>query len=199
MARTRALSAALLLLFPGRMALQAAPAADSATVPQCPGIRLTASYLAFATPSEGPGFRFVLENRTAHAVTLAEPVPSSAHWYARAGTRWLWRASTGSGGSLVNALDERGRMFAYRPRRGGETPSYLHVPAHSTREWVQSMQRYPAIAYRPGCEQCNYPGERQYRAVFAYAYLPATGRTSPPGLLRCGIRSEPVVMPPLSR
>ena len=42
---------------------------------------------------------------------------------------------------------------------------------------------------------CNYPGEREYQAVFAYAYLPGPGEHAP-DLLQCGLRSDPVPMPP---
>ena len=69
----------------------------------------------------------------------------------------------------------------------------MTVGAHSTHAWVVSVQSNPAFVYQPGCERCRNPGEREYRAVFAYAYLPAPGEQ---GLLACGLRSTPVVMPP---
>jgi hypothetical protein len=166
-------------------------------VPACAGITLTASYLAESTPGAGPGFFFRIENKTAKPITLAEPVPSSAHWYARVGSRWLWRASAGAGGALVDAIQEKGPLFTYQPKTPPEHPEYLTVAAHGSQEWTQLMRDHPAIAYRPSCARCNYPGENEYRAVFAYAYLPHPLEHAP-DLLRCGLRSNPVEMPPLS-
>lgn len=165
----------------------------------CTGITLSASYLAEAAPGQGPGFIFRVENRTSHAIRLAQPVPSSAHWYAHVGSRWLWRASAGRGGALVNALNERGPMFAGSPASPSEPPAILTVGAHAAEQWTETMLNNPTIAYRPTCPQCNYPGESDYRAVFAYAYLPGPGDPAPPdapALLRCGLRSAPVPMPP---
>ncbi|GGH07996.1 hypothetical protein [Silvibacterium dinghuense] len=180
----------------------AAPVADGGgrhaglTVPLCgKQIVLTASYLAPSKPGEGTGFLFHLENGTAEPIVLAEPAPTSAHWYAKVGSRWLWRASSGSGGALVNAIDERGPLFAYRPAKAPENAKYLTVPAHGSQEWVAREEDNPALAYRPSCEKCNNPGEHEYRAVFAYAYLPAPGETEP-HLLTCGLRSPQVIMPP---
>jgi hypothetical protein len=164
-------------------------------VSQCAGITLSASYLSEATPGLGPGFQFRIDNHTSHEIRLELPVPSSTHWYAHVGERWYWRASAGTGGALVNALSERGPMFAYRPPQPPDRPSYLVVPARGSQQWTQSMLDNPAIAYRPSCAHCNYPGESQYRAVFAYAYLPAPQEHAP-GLLHCGLRSQPVPMPP---
>lgn len=164
-------------------------------VAQCAGITLSADYLSEATPGLGPGFQFRIDNHTAHEIRLEEPVPSSTHWYAQVGARWDWRASAGTGGALVNALSERGLMFAYRPATPPERPSYLVVPAHGSQQWTESMLDNPAIAYRPSCPHCNYPGENEYRAIFAYAYLPAS-QEHVRGLLHCGLRSQPVPMPP---
>jgi hypothetical protein len=164
-------------------------------VPPCVGITISASYLAEAAPGQGPGFQFRIENKTAHEIRLEQPVPSSTHWYARVGNRWYWRASAGSGGALVNALSEHGPMFAFRPATPPDPPSYLVVPAHGAQEWTELMLNNPTIAYQPSCARCNYPGESDYRAVFAYAYLPAPQQNAP-GLLHCGLRSEPVPMPP---
>jgi hypothetical protein len=161
----------------------------------CKGITLTASYLAEAGPGQGPGFLFRIENHTAHAIRLAQPVPSSAHWFARVGERWLWRASAGRGGALVNALLPQGAMFAYRPGATAAEPSYLTVPARSSQEWQEAMLDNEAIAYRPSCPLCNYSGENEYQAVFAYAYLPGA-EEAVPDLLRCGLRSNAVPMPP---
>jgi hypothetical protein len=164
-------------------------------VSQCTGITLSASYLSEAIPGLGPGFQFRIDNHTAHDIRLEQPVPSSTHWYALVGSRWYWRASAGTGGALVNALSEHGPMFAYRPLSPPARPVYLIVPARGSEQWIESMLDNPAIAYRPSCAHCNYPGESQYQAVFAYAYLPAPQEHAP-GLLRCGLRSQPVPMPP---
>lgn len=166
-------------------------------VAQCAGVSLKASYIAEAGVDAGPGFNFHIDNGTAKDIRLEMPVPSSAHWYARVGMRWLWRASAGRGGALVNALIEKGPMFAYRPATPPEHPEYLTVPAHGSQEWTVPMRDNPAIQYRPSCARCNYPGETQYQAVFAYAYLPNPEEHAPE-LLRCGLRSAPVPMPPVA-
>lgn len=158
-------------------------------------MHLTASYLAEAAPGRGPGFLFRIENQTGKAIRLEKPVPSSAHWYARVGDRWLWRASAGRGGALVNALVPGGAMFAWRSSMPLSNPEYLTVPAKDAQQWVESMRDDPAIAYRPSCSHCNYPGESDYEAVFAYAVLPGANQRAP-DLLRCGLRSDPVPMPP---
>lgn len=169
------------------------------TVEPCNGVTFSASYLADAGAGAeaGPGFLFRIENHTAQEIRLAEPVPSSAHWYALVGERWLWRASAGRGGALVDALRERGPMFAYRPPAPPQEPEYLTVPAHGAQQWTEAMRGHATIAYRPSCPLCNYPGEREYQAVFAYAYLPAAGEAEA-HLLHCGLRSEPVPMPPIA-
>lgn len=167
-------------------------------VPLCSSsIRFTASYLAEVRPGagSGPGFLFRIENHTARAIRLAEPVPSSAHWYARVGSKWLWRASSGSGGSYVNAINERGPVFAYQPETVSDDPRYITVPAHGRYEWTAGEQENPALAYQPRCAHCNYPGERDYKAVFAYAYLPPAGQHVE-NLLSCGLRTNLVDMPP---
>jgi hypothetical protein len=163
------------------------------SVPLCSGVNLSASYLAMTGRGQVPGFHFRLSNRTNREIKLAEPVPSSSHWYARSHGRWLWRASSGAGGSLVNAGNEHGRVMVY------SNPSvlvagFLTVPPHQSREWTESPQENPVLEYRPGCAICSYPGESQYRVVFAYAYL--TWPKQPQGLLACGLRSVPVPMPP---
>lgn len=122
-------------------------------------------------------------------------MPSSAHWYARVGNRWLWRASAGRGGALVNALNPKGPMFAYTPPAPPADPGYLTIPAHGSQQWSEAMLNNPAIAYQPSCPLCNYPGESEYQAVFAYAYLP-NAQENAPELLHCGLRSDPVPMPP---
>ena len=65
------------------------------SVAVCSGISLSASYVFQVAAGQGPGFRFVLDNRTSREIRLAKPVPSSSHWYARSHGRWLWRASNG--------------------------------------------------------------------------------------------------------
>ncbi len=165
------------------------------TVPRCRGVQLTASYLAEAAPGAGPGFLFRIENHTPKEIHLEKPVPSSAHWYARVGDRWLWRASAGRGGALVNALIPTGPMFAWRPAASPPDPQYVTIPAKGAQEWVEAMRDDPAIAYRPSCAHCNYPGESKYQAVFAYAYAPGPDEQAS-NLLPCGLRSDPVPMPP---
>ena len=171
------------------------PRHSETIVSPCRGVKLTASYLAEAAPGAGPGFLFRIENHTGKPIRLEKPVPSSSHWYARVGDRWLWRASAGRGGALVNALQPAGRMFAGWPATPPADPQYLTVPAKGSQQWVEAMRDDPAIAYRPGCAYCNYPGESDYEAVFAYAYLPGSDERVPE-LLRCGLRSDPVPMPP---
>jgi hypothetical protein len=165
------------------------------SLPICPGVSLSANYLALAGPDQGPGFRFVLVNRTAREIKLVEPVPSSSHWYARTHGRWLWRASNGAGGSLLDAGNEYGRVVVYAPPAAAEI-KLLTVPPHQSREWIESQQENPVLEYKPGCPLCSYPGEREYQVVFAYAYL--AGGSQPSGLLSCGLRSAPVPMPPKS-
>jgi hypothetical protein len=165
------------------------------SVPLCSGITLSASYLAMTGPHQVPGFHFILSNRTSREIKLAEPVPSSSHWYARARGKWWWRASNGAGGSLVNAGNEHGRVMVY-PNQNSAEASFLTVPAHQSREWTESPQENPVLEYKPGCAICSYPGESQYQVVFAYAYLAGADETH--GLLACGVRSAPVPMPPKS-
>jgi len=166
-------------------------------VRQCTGVALKADYMASAAANAGPGFSFHIDNKTATDIRLEMPVPSSTHWYARVGIRWMWRASAGRGGALVNALLENGPMFAYQPATPPDHPDYLTVPAHGSEDWTVSMRDDPAIEYRPSCARCNYPGETEYEAVFAYAYLPNPEEHAP-DLLRCGLRSAPVPMPPIA-
>ncbi len=160
------------------------------TVPLCPRqIVFTASFLAESKAGQGIGFLFHIENGTAKPIRLEEPVPSSTHWYARVGDRWLWRASSGLGGSYVDAVNERGPLFAYRPATAPANPKYFTVPAHGHYEWEEREHDNPALAYKPGCARCNYPGEYEYKAVFAYAYLPPAEEHAS-DLLACGLRSN---------
>lgn len=162
-------------------------------VAPCPKVALSAQYLAEVSPGSGPGFHFVLQNNTNQQIKLAMPVPSSAHWFAQQGRRWLWRASNGAGGSPVNADESKGLMFAYQPPVKPETHDYLQVEARGTREWDESVKQNPVLLYKPGCALCNHPDDRLYRVVFAYAYLP---RAEEPGVIRCGVRSNFVDVPP---
>ena len=174
----------------------APPRQPGPTLPLCSSqIQFTASYLVETEPGQGPGYLFRIDNRTAKAITLAEPVPSSAHWYAKVGNRWLWRASSGAGGSYVDAVNEKGPVFAYQPKESIADPKYVTVPAHGHYEWTGSEREIPALAYKPGCARCNYPGEHDYKAVFAYAYLPPP-ELHKDGLLACGLRTNLVPMPP---
>lgn len=193
--RTRPVLAGFALLALSAAAVSDRPA--KSWVEPCTGITLSASYLAEVAPGEGPGFLFRIDNRTARPIRLAEPVPSSAHWYARVGKRWLWRASAGRGGALVDALRGNGPMFAYHPAATPENQQYLVVAAHDSTQWSEPMLHNDAIAYQPSCPICNYPGEDDYQAVFAYAWLPGN-ETRVPDLLHCGLRSAPVPMPPHS-
>jgi hypothetical protein len=163
------------------------------SVPICSGVSLSANYLAVVGSDQGPGFRFVLVNRTGREIKLAQPVPSSSHWYARAHGRWMWRASNGAGGSLLDAGNEHGRVVVYAAAPGNET-KLLTVPPHQTSEWIESQKENHVLEYKPGCALCSYPGEREYQVVFAYAYL--ADASQPAGLLSCGLRSAPVPMPP---
>jgi hypothetical protein len=184
----------LVILFLVACAPTSGATTPARSVPICSGVTLSASYLAVVGRDQGPGFHFQLSNRTSRAIKLAEPVPSSAHWYARVQGRWLWRASNGSGGSLVDAYNEHGRVVVYP---GGSSEAKLvTVAPHQSREWTVSVQEDPVLAYKPGCALCSYPGEHEYRVVFAYAYI--AGKEGPEGLLGCGLRSIPVPMPPKS-
>jgi hypothetical protein len=176
------------------LAASAAGAASSKvqSVPLCGGVTLAASYLADIPPSHGPGFRFTLVNKTAHPIQLAEPVPSSSHWYARVRDRWMWRASNGAGGSLVNAENVRGPVMVYPATKSA--PAIVTVAPHQSRVWIQGPQENPVLEYKPGCALCSYPGESDYQVVFAYAYQPSSGDQA--GLLTCGLRSAPAPMPP---
>jgi hypothetical protein len=163
------------------------------SVPLCVGVSLSASYLAAVAPDQNPGFRFVLVNRTSREIRLAQPVPSSSHWYARSHGRWMWRASSGAGGSLLDAGNEHGRVVVYAPSPGTET-KLLTLPAHRTLEWTATQRENPVLEYKPGCTMCSYQGEHEYQVVFAYSYLGSADQ--PAGLLPCGLRSAPVPMPP---
>src|ERR1700677_2053803 len=118
-------------------------------VPLCSGVSLSANYLAAVGPDQVPGFRFVLVNRTARELKLAQPVPSSSHWYALAHGRWMWRASNGAGGSLLDAGNEHGRVVVYAPPAGAET-KLLKLPPRQSRNWSERKQENRLLEYKPG-------------------------------------------------
>ena len=134
-------------------------------------ITFKASYLVETVPGKGSSFLFHIENGTAKTITLIEPVPSSAHWYARVGNRWLWRASSGAGGSYVDAVNEKGPVFAYQPENAPAQPKYITVPAHGNYEWTAGELEIPALSYRPSCARATIRASTNIKAVFAYAYL----------------------------
>ncbi len=164
------------------------------SVPICSGVTLSANYLTAVAPNQGPGFRFTVVNNTGKDIRLVEPVPSSSHWYARAGDRWLWRASSGAGGSFLDAGNEHGQLIAFAPQGEEADGDFLILPPHQSKQWVESQVENPVLEYKPGCKLCAYPGEHEYQVVFAYAYR--TGEGQPADLLSCGLRSNPVPMPP---
>ena len=165
-------------------------------VSQCIDVHLQAAYLAEEEPGGGSGFLLKIQNERDQAVAVPAPTPVSVHWYAQSGGRWLWRASSGSGGSLANALQERGPLLAGPGSPGVQSQTLRTIPAHSSEEWAVFAADDPALRYRPGCEHCTYQGEEQFRAVIAYAYRPSVWHAET-ALLRCGLRSNPVIMPPL--
>jgi hypothetical protein len=190
----------LLLALVGAPLLALPPAAFPSRYPvvaQCRDVTLSAAYLAEEKPGDGPGFYLQIENKRNVPVAIADPTPLSVHWYAWSGGRWLWRASSGEGGSLVNALRPTGPVFAETPGEDAPRPGMHLIAPHSTYSWSVFTRQTPALRYRPGCQHCTYQGEEQYQAVLAYAYLPTGGDASAP-FLRCGLRSQPVVMPPLA-
>lgn len=174
---------------------RSSPKKAQGSVPPCHDITLSASYLADLGDGKGSGFQFLLVNHTAREIRMMEPVPSSSHWYALTQGRWLWRASSGGGGSLIDATNERGPVAAYQSLAGGVSRESFAVKPHETRRWLESEVENPVLEYKPGCPICSYPGERQYRVVFAYALLPAD-KENREGWLTCGLRSNPVPMPP---
>ncbi len=178
------------------------------TLPQCARVSLQAEYLAEEHPAQGTGFLLTVRNDSDEAIAIADPTPLSVDWYAEVHGRWLWRASSGSGGSLVNALRPLGPLFAYQAPAGVRPPAARLIQAHASYEWTAFARQAPTLRFRPGCEHCQNPGEDHFRAVLSYAYLPRADG-APTGsvlglpafdsaLLRCGLRSQPVVMPPLA-
>lgn len=184
-----------LFLFGAQCGRSSSTPPESHVVP-CSHIKLSASYLAEARPGSGPTYHFQLTNDTNHSIVLVRPVPSSAHWFTRDGEHWYWRASAGGGGSLVDAMSPNGRMFVYQATKPVDPAQLLRVAAHSQVEWEQGPRDNPALEFKPGCALCSHPADREFRAIFAYAYMPLPQDRSM-GLLPCGIRSTPVEMPPI--
>lgn len=167
-------------------------------IPQCRDVTLTASYLAEEKPGQGAGFLLRIDNHRDTPIAVADPTPLSVHWYALSGGRWLWRASSGAGGSLLNAFAPRGPVFAYHPPATEQAETGTRtIPAHDAYSWTAFTRDHPELRYRPGCEHCTYAGEETFQAVLAYAYMPPRVAGDTP-MLGCGLRSTPVVMPPLA-
>jgi len=174
----------------------AANASPELQVSPCSRVSLSASYLAELKPGTGPSYHFRLSNDTEHPIVLARPVPTSAHWFTRDGEHWYWRASVGGGGSLVDAMVPNGKMFVYQATQPLNPSQILKVAAHSVAEWEEAVKENPTLEFKPSCSICNHPADREFRAIFAYAYLPMPA-DKPLGLLPCGIRSTPVDVPPI--
>lgn len=163
-------------------------------VPACSNVLFAASYVPPAAKGEDGAFKFAILNETDQPIMLAHPVPTSAHWYARDGSRWLWRASNGTGGSLVDAMQPSGRLIAYRATKRSDPSNYVVVAPHGYERWVQRADENPVLEFKPSCAHCNHPGDKEYRVIFGYAYLPAADEAQQ-GLLSCGVRSNAVTMP----
>lgn len=162
------------------------------TVPQCTAVTLKAAYLAEVSPGSGPGFLLKILNNSKAPIALVDPAPLSIHWYTQTSAGWAWRASSGSGGTLVNALHPKGPLFAqsFLPNASKQTRTLAPGESYT---WTVRIQDGSSLAYHPGCQHCTYQGEQQYRAILAYAVHPPSGTA----LLPCGLRSNSVAMPPL--
>jgi hypothetical protein len=173
---------------------QSAPQPEkNAKVPMCRNIQLAATYLPQSAQGGSPSFQFVVHNGTDEAVFLEMPAPTSAHWYALEGARWSWRASNGSGGSPVDAMNLRGPVFAFRANYPADhRPRKLFVAAHGSLSWEVKPADNPVVTFHPSCPHCNHPTDRQFRVVFAYAVLPGDDDKR---VLSCGLRTEPVAVP----
>ena len=174
----------------------AAAANPELQVAPCARVSLTASYLAELKPGAGPTYHFRLTNETEHPIVLARPSPA-----ARTGSPGM--ASTGIGEPLPGVADPwstpwfpTGRcLFTGRPSHS-HPAMILKVAPHSTTEWEEGAKDNPALEFKPSCSICNHPEDREFRAIFAYAYLPLP-EDKALGLLPCGIRSSPVDVPPI--
>lgn len=171
------------------------PSHSSQAVAQCTDVSLHASYLVEETVGRGPAFLLEIQNSRNAAITIAEPVPLSIHWYVHTGNQWLWRASSGSGGALLDAMHEHGPVLADTLPAGKEYHS-TEIGPHTVYTSTVLLGSSPSLAYHPGCEHCGVDKEREYRAVLAYAMRPVPGQSGS-NWLQCGLRSNAVVMPPL--
>ena len=171
---------------------------SSRALPQCHAVTLHASYLAQVTAQAGAGFLIELHNATPTPFLISLPVALSVHWYAQSGGKWVWRASSGvGGGALVDALRGAGPVFAAAEPTSLVPLEVRLIAPGETYTWLASFQQSPTLRYMPGCEHCNYPREGRYRAVLGYALLPSAYEQETPWL-SCGLRSNPVDMPPVS-
>ncbi len=160
---------------------------------QCTDVTLHAVYLAEERPGTGPGFLLTIHNATSLPITLPRAIPLSIHWYALSNGHWLWRSSSGDGGALVNALRKYGPVFA-ATKKPSEIIETIAIAPKQGYTWSTPISTNAVLRYRPGCEHCTFLNEHRFRAVLAYTYVPAQ---EPDGMLQCGLRSEPVEMPPL--
>ena len=195
LSRTLLVLAAFSFLSPHRAAkLPTGPSEHS--LAQCKGVRFSAAYLVEERPGQGPGFLLTVTNERAVPIAIPDPAPLSVDWYVEQGRSWSWRSSSGSGGALVDASRPVGPLFPARQRV--DPVNFKFISAHGSYDWAVFSGEVPALQYRPGCEHCGYTGETRFRAVLAYAYVPSGPGVTPKELLHCGLRSNPVVMPPLS-
>lgn len=172
--------------------LSHAQASRANSTTQCADVSLRGAYLVEEKPGMGPAFLVELRNNRSTPIDIADPAPLSIHWYARAGGAWLWRASSGAGGALVNALENQGPVFtALAP-----TSQEREVAPREAWTWTVPLRSTSALAYHPGCQHCVGDQQSEYRAVLAYAVRPASAQASR-DWLQCGLRSNPISMPPL--
>ena len=112
-------------------------------------------------------------------------------------SRWSWRASSGAGGGgLLDALRNMAPVLAAAEPAGLVPLEARRVAPGENLTWTVGFQQSPTLRYMPGCEHCNYPRTGEYRAVLGYASLPGAYQQEVPWL-GCGLRSNPVVMPPV--
>lgn len=192
-------SVSMVILLPSLCAAASAPVAvrqmGALTVPQCSSISLHAAFLAEETPGQGTGFLLSLENRQQSPVEIPIPMPLSVDWYAKVGNQWSWRASSGAGGSLVNAFNGKGPLFAISGASYKAAWVLRRIAPHETYTWTVFAGSAPPLSYRPSCEHCNATTEAEYEAVLAYAFI---AKAEDRSALSCGLRSNAIVMPPLA-
>ncbi len=181
------------------LAFSCLPGGDAAStrpvrsVPICSGVSLSANYLALAGPDQGPGFRFVLVNRTGREIRLAEPVPSSSHWYARP-------RAAGCGGHRMERVEacwtratSMAGWWCMLPRQAPRPSSSLCLrtsPGNGSKASRRTLCSSTSLAVRCAL----IPGSASTRWSLPMRILPAGSQ--PAGLLSCGLRSAPVPMPP---